>query len=193
VRLIAGRWKRSKLTVVDSPGLRPTPDRVRETLFNWLGTNLQGWHVLDAFAGSGALGFEAASRGAARVVCIEHDTRVARQLLDLKARLEGAQALAIHTGDALAWMRRQPAHSFDAVMLDPPFAAGLHAPAIIAALPLLNGEGFLYVEADREIPPPDGMDPWRHMRAGQVHAHLWRKSQRDVSAEVLAAGGDKLA
>ena len=87
VRLIGGQWKRSKLPVADHPGLRPTPDRVRETLFNWLGQDLSGWRVLDAFAGSGALGFEAASRGAASVVLLERDPGLVRSLQGIKTRL----------------------------------------------------------------------------------------------------------
>src|SRR6476646_2915929 len=86
VRIIGGQWKRTKLPVLDKPGLRPTPDRVRETLFNWLGQDLSGWRCLDAFAGSGALGFEAASRGALRVVLLERDRRQARRLAESAQR-----------------------------------------------------------------------------------------------------------
>src|ERR1700712_3551982 len=103
VRLIGGQWKRSKLAVSDAPGLRPTPDRVRETLFNWLGQSLDGWRCLDAFAGSGALGFEAASRGAAEVVLLERDRRVAGLLAQAKERLKATQ-LRIEQVDALGWM-----------------------------------------------------------------------------------------
>src|SRR5206468_12965839 len=94
VRIIGGQWKRSKLPVADSPGLRPTPDRVRETLFNWLGQDLSGWRCLDAFAGSGALGFEAASRGAAEVVLVERDPRIVRSLRESQQRLQ-ATALRV--------------------------------------------------------------------------------------------------
>ena len=87
VRLIGGQWKRSKLPVADVPGLRPTPDRVRETLFNWLGQDLSGWRCLDAFAGSGALGFEAASRGADQVVLLERDRRLAASLAESKQQI----------------------------------------------------------------------------------------------------------
>src|SRR5438045_9743994 len=86
VRIIGGVWRRSKLPVADSPGLRPTPDRVRETLFNWLGQDLSGWRCLDAFAGSGALGFEAASRGAAEVLLVERDPRIGRSLRESQQR-----------------------------------------------------------------------------------------------------------
>src|SRR6187431_320127 len=87
VRIIGGLWKRTKLAVADKPGLRPTPDRVRETLFNWLGQDLDGWRCIDAFAGTGALGFEAASRGAAQVLLVEQDPQLVDQLRSMQARL----------------------------------------------------------------------------------------------------------
>jgi 16S rRNA (guanine(966)-N(2))-methyltransferase RsmD len=160
--------------VLDRPGLRPTPDRVRETLFNWLGQDLSGWRVLDAFAGSGALGFEAASRGAREVVLLERDAVIARSLAASKARL-GAASLEVHATDALAWMASAAHGRFDLVMLDPPFDAGLHASATEAALELLNPGGWLYVESAEALQPPAGCEAWRHLRAGAVHAHLWRR------------------
>jgi 16S rRNA (guanine966-N2)-methyltransferase len=178
VRLIGGQWKRSKLPVLDRPGLRPTPDRVRETLFNWLGQDLGGWRVLDAFAGSGALGFEAASRGAREVVLLERDTVLARALAACKERLH-ADALQVHAGDALAWMAGAAltgSGRFDLVLLDPPFDAGLHGPATEAALKLLAPGGWLYVESARALEPPPGFEAWRHLQAGAVHAHLWRRA-----------------
>ena len=99
VRVIGGQYKRSRLPVADRPGLRPTPDRVRETLFNWLGQDLTGWRCVDAFAGTGALGLEAASRGAAEVVLVEQDAALLARLNQLKARLQDAQALRIERGD----------------------------------------------------------------------------------------------
>ncbi|HEY0200286.1 MAG TPA: RsmD family RNA methyltransferase, partial [Burkholderiaceae bacterium] len=90
VRIIGGRWKRTRLPVASSPGLRPTPDRVRETLFNWLGQDLTGWRCIDPFAGTGALGLEAASRGAAEVLLVEQDAALARALQALRGRLQGA-------------------------------------------------------------------------------------------------------
>jgi 16S rRNA (guanine966-N2)-methyltransferase len=174
VRLIGGQWKRSKLPVLDRPGLRPTPDRVRETLFNWLGQDLSGWRVLDAFAGSGALGFEAASRGAREVVLLERDAVIARSLTASKARLQ-ADALLIHATDALSWMLGAAQGRFDLVLLDPPFDAGLHASAADAALKLLSPGGWLYVESDKALEPPAGCEAHRHLHAGAVHAHLWRR------------------
>ena len=175
VRLIGGQWKRSKLPVADRPGLRPTPDRVRETLFNWLGQDLAGWRVLDAFAGSGALGFEAASRGAGEVVLLERDAILARSLAASKARLH-ADALQVHAADALAWMLGAACGRFDLVLLDPPFDASLHGPATDAASKLLKPGGWLYVESGELLEPPTGFGAHRHLKAGAVHAHLWRRA-----------------
>lgn len=175
IRLIGGLWKRSKLPVPELPGLRPTPDRVRETLFNWLGQDLGGWQVLDAFAGSGALGFEAASRGAERVVLIERDRALVRHLQALKQRF-AAQAVTIESGDALAWMDRGADAAFDLVLLDPPFADDLFAKAATAARSLVRADGLVYLEADRAF-DSKAVQAWgytlhRHTRAGAVHAHL---------------------
>ena len=175
VRLIGGRFKRSKLPVADRPGLRPTPDRVRETLFNWLGQDLTGWHVLDAFAGSGALGFEAASRGAAEVVLLERDAVLAASLRASAQRL-GAAQVSVVTTDALAWMKKAAPASFDLVFVDPPFDAGLFDAALAAAAPLLRDGGFVYLESPRALdPPPAGWARHRHGRAGAVHHHLLRR------------------
>jgi 16S rRNA (guanine966-N2)-methyltransferase len=178
VRLIGGLWKRSKLPVADRPGLRPTPDRVRETLFNWLGQDLAGWRCLDAFAGSGALGFEAASRGAAEVLLLERDAALAASLRASQARLD-ARALRVETADALAWMARCAPHCFELILLDPPFDAGLHARALALAVPLLVDGGRLYVEAPAPLAASDvpaGVTLDRQARAGQVHYHLLRRN-----------------
>jgi 16S rRNA (guanine(966)-N(2))-methyltransferase RsmD len=175
VRLIGGRWKRSKLPVADRPGLRPTPDRVRETLFNWLGQDLAGWRCLDAFAGSGALGLEAASRGATQVVLIERDAQLARGLQAVQQRL-GAQQVQVLCADALAWMARGAPGCFDLVFLDPPFGAELLQPALPLALPLLADGGFVYLESGAALPdPPAGFEVYRRARAGAVHHALWRR------------------
>lgn len=175
VRIVGGQWKRSKLPVADRPGLRPTPDRVRETLFNWLGQDLTGWRVLDAFAGSGALGFEAASRGAAEVLLLERDPALAQALGQVKARLNAA-SVSVQAADALAWMVRATPGRFDLVLLDPPFDAGLHARALQAAAPLLAPGGWLYLEAAQAWDPPEGLQAHRYLKAGTVHAHLWRRA-----------------
>ena len=176
VRLIGGDWKRSKLPVADKPGLRPTPDRVRETLFNWLGQRLDGWRVLDAFAGSGALGFEAASRGAAEVVLLERDADLARSLAASAARLK-AGSVRVEQADALAWARRAAPGRFDLVLLDPPFDAALLEPAVAAVDPLLSPSGWLYVESGERWPPDHpSWHIWRQSRAGSVHFALLRRS-----------------
>jgi 16S rRNA (guanine(966)-N(2))-methyltransferase RsmD len=178
VRIIGGVWKRSKLPVPDRPGLRPTPDRVRETLFNWLGQTLAGWRCLDAFAGTGALGFEAASRGAAEVVLLERDTALLAGLAEAKARLQ-ADAIRVERADALQWMARAAPASFDLVLLDPPFDAPLAVPAMTAASRLVAPGGFVYVEAPEPLAPEavEGaqLEAWRSARAGAVHFHLLRR------------------
>jgi len=179
VRVIGGVWKRSKLPVADAPGLRPTPDRVRETLFNWLGQSLDGWRCLDAYAGSGALGFEAASRGAAEVTMIERDSRLARGLREVQARLK-AEQVRVEAADALAWMARSAPGRFELVFIDPPFDADAFLPALKAAAPLVVDGGFVYLEADRAFGDADlaplGLVLQRHGRAGAVHFHLLRRS-----------------
>jgi 16S rRNA (guanine966-N2)-methyltransferase len=182
VRLIGGLWKRSKLPVPDAPGLRPTPDRVRETLFNWLGQDLTGWRVLDAFAGSGALGFEAASRGAAEVVLLERDGRVAAGLESSRVRLHG-EAMRIERADALAWMARCAPGRFDLVLLDPPFDAALAEPALRAAVPVVAEAGCIYLEGAApqaaEALSALGLEVVRTGRAGAVHFQLLRRLRPD--------------
>ena len=174
VRLIGGQWKRSRLPVLDRPGLRPTPDRVRETLFNWLGQDLSGWRVLDAFAGSGALGLEAASRGAAEVLLLESDAPLLANLEAVRTRLH-ADGVRVERADAIAWMRRAPRQAFELVLLDPPFDAGVAEAALGAALPLVVPGGFVYLEAPAPLAAlPTGADLHRSLRAGAVHAHLLR-------------------
>ena len=175
VRLIGGQWKKSKLPVADRPGLRPTPDRVRETLFNWLGQDLTGWRVLDAFAGSGALGFEAGSRGAAEVLLLERDPALVASLEASRQRLK-AGTLRIQRADALAWMRCAPAGSFDLVLLDPPFDAALLAPALQAAAALVREGGLVYAEAPQALAEvPAALAVLRQSRAGAVHFHLMQR------------------
>ncbi|MEN9543982.1 MAG: rRNA ((966)-N(2))-methyltransferase RsmD, partial [Pseudomonadota bacterium] len=180
VRLIGGRYRRRKLPVTDAPGLRPTPERVRETLFNWLGQELAGWRVLDAFAGSGALGFEAASRGASEVLLLESDASLVRTLSQARQSL-GASEIRIERADAWAWMARGPGSNFDLVLLDPPFGIDRFADALRLAVPLLAPQGMIYLEADRSFAADPmlaalGLQDWRRTRAGAVHAHLLRRA-----------------
>jgi 16S rRNA (guanine966-N2)-methyltransferase len=177
VRIIGGEWKRTRLSVADKPGLRPTPDRVRETLFNWLaslagagGGELPGWHCVDAFAGTGALGLEAASRGAALVA----------QLQAAKAKLK-AEAVRVERGNGVTALERVAAGSLDAVFLDPPFeSTALYEPALRAAARALRAGGSVYLEAPRrwsdEELAPFGLAGFRYLKAGAVHAHLLRRA-----------------
>ncbi len=177
VRIIGGLWKRTRLAVPDKPGLRPTPDRVRETLFNWLGQDLTGWRCVDAFAGTGALGLEAASRGAASVLLVEQDPHLVAQLRAVQARL-GATAVQVERANGLSVLSRLPAGSVDLVFLDPPFDAGLWDKALAASVAALAPEGLIYLEAptawDEAALAPFGLAALRHLRAGAVHAHLLR-------------------
>lgn len=174
VRIIGGQWRRRVLKFPDSEGLRPTPDRVRETLFNWLGQELDGWHCLDLFAGSGALGFEAASRGAAKVVMIEQAPRVLAALHE-NARLIGAEStVEIRRADAIQYLSSTKV-KFDLIFLDPPYKKGW-IPRLEALLPgVLNEDAALYVEAEHEI---EALSDWRtvrHGKAGEVHFHLMKR------------------
>ncbi len=179
VRIIGGQWKRTRLPVADRPDLRPTPDRVRETLFNWLGQDLTGWEVVDAFAGTGALGLEAASRGAARVLLVEQDAAQVDALRALVKRLS-AQAVTVERGNAISVLQRLAPGSCDLVMLDPPFDAGLYDKALAAAAPTLRPAGWLYLEAPtawtEAALAPLGLTLHRHLKAGAVHAHLLQRT-----------------
>ncbi len=175
VRIIGGRWKRTRLPVSDKPGLRPTPDRVRETLFNWLGQDLTGWRCIDAFAGTGALGLEAGSRGAAEVLLVEQDAQLVSQLREIQARL-GAAAVKVQRANGLLVLSELAPGSIDLIFLDPPFDAGLFEKALAAAAAALAGEGLIYLEApsawDDDKLAPYGLIVRRHLNAGAVHAHL---------------------
>jgi 16S rRNA (guanine966-N2)-methyltransferase len=187
VRIIGGRWKRTPLPVLDRPGLRPTPARVRETLFNWLGHDLTGWRCVDAFAGTGALGLEAASRGAAEVVLIEQDAALVTRLNQLKARLQGAETVRVERGDALAGLRQRHGAGFDLVFLDPPFAEGANEALLTAALQAaratLSATGLIYLEAPHawsdEALAPLGLALHRHGKVGAVAFHLLRALTAD--------------
>lgn len=175
MRIIGGHWKRSVLHFPALADLRPTPDRVRETLFNWLGQDLGGAHCLDLFAGSGALGFEAASRGAARVVLVERD-RAAVLALQANARRLNAGMLHVVAGNVGAYLSGAT-EKFDVVFLDPPFRQNVRA-EVLACLPrVLNPSARVYLEAPQ---PLDADGEWRELRrsrAGQVCYQLleWKR------------------
>ncbi|MBP6297178.1 MAG: RsmD family RNA methyltransferase, partial [Acidovorax sp.] len=165
--------------VAQRPGLRPTPDRVRETLFNWLGQDLTGWRCLDAFAGTGALGFEAASRGAASVQLVESDAALVAQLHTLQQRLQ-ATAMRVQRGDGVAALKQAAPASLDLVLLDPPFDSDFFTPALQAAAQAVAADGFVYLEAPRAWNDEElaawGLAVYRHLKAGAVHAHLLRRA-----------------
>lgn len=177
IRITGGEWRSRLIQVADAPGLRPTPDRVRETLFNWLGPDMSGWRCLDLFAGSGILGFEAASRGAAAVVLVERDQRACatlRQNADSLGggRLEVMRADALEFAAACARQQRR----FDLVMLDPPYRQGW-LDRLWPLLPaLVEQDGRLYVEAEASVAPPAPWQVRRHGKAGQVFHHLLERA-----------------
>ncbi|WP_453931721.1 16S rRNA (guanine(966)-N(2))-methyltransferase RsmD [Acidovorax temperans] len=179
IRIIGGAWKRTRLPVAQRPGLRPTPDRVRETLFNWLGQDLSGWRCLDAFAGTGALGFEAASRGAASVQLVESDAALVAQLHTLQQRLQ-ATAMRVQRGDGVAALKQAAPASLDLVLLDPPFDSDFFTLALQAAAQAVSAQGFVYLEAPRAWTDEElaawGLAVHRHLKAGAVHAHLLRRA-----------------
>lgn len=170
IRIIGGEYRGRRIAVPDRADLRPTPDRVRETLFNWLGQRLDGRSCLDLFAGSGALGFEAASRGAARVVMVEQDRSVFEALKKTKAII-GAAAVELLLEDAFSYLKKT-AERFDVVFLDPPFRQNA-LPALLEALCARLAPGArVYVEAPAAV---DAGESWRELkraRAGQVSYQL---------------------
>ena len=179
VRIIGGQWKRTKLKVADKPGLRPTPDRVRETLFNWLGQDLGGWQCVDAFAGAGALGFEAASRGAKGVRLVENDKTLVAMLEQVKAQLK-ADAVQVLRSDGVGALKALSEASVDLIFIDPPFESQLFEPALEAAGRAVAASGFVYLEAtvkwtDEQL-LPFNLALHRHLKAGAVHAHLLRRA-----------------
>jgi 16S rRNA (guanine966-N2)-methyltransferase len=204
LRIIGGAWKRTPIQVFDREGLRPTPDRVRETLFNWLGQNLQGWRCLDLFAGSGALGFEAGSRGAEQVVFVEPESKSASAIAGLIEKLNAQDRLVLVKEKAQDYLspaadRRRllapamtdtqrhceapqaPKQSapFDLIFLDPPFGKGLIEAVMPQALPLLAANGCVYIESNQALRPEQaglwGLDLVRQDKAGGVHYHLLKK------------------
>jgi 16S rRNA (guanine966-N2)-methyltransferase len=188
LRIVGGTLRGRKWSFPDVVGLRPTPDRVRETLFNWLAPHIAGMRALDLFAGSGALGLEALSRGAASVVLVEKDRAAAAALREAVTRF-GLQGAHIEGGDALAFLRAQPAAAFDLVFLDPPFATDLLAPALqlIGNRQLLAPGGFCYVElpADNALPTwPADWVAHRSGKAGEVGYHLLHATLRDLPGDI---------
>lgn len=181
VRIIGGQWKRTKLAVPEREGLRPTPARVRETLFNWLGQDLTGLRCVDAFAGTGALGLEAASRGASEVVLVEQEADLVRGLSIVTTKLK-AGGVRVERGDGVAALRQRAGQGWDLVFLDPPFGEdgnpALVRSALQAAVQSIGAEGEVYLEAPvvwtDEVLAPLGLRVHRQGKAGAVAFHLLR-------------------
>lgn len=177
LRIIGGAWRGRKLSFPDVDGLRPTGDRIRETLFNWLAPDIQGAHCLDLFAGSGALGLEALSRGAESSLLLEKHAGAAQQL---KSNLQLLQADngRVEQADSLQWLARQkPSHPFDIIFIDPPFALNLWTPiaAALEAHQWLSDEAIIYLEAprDAQLQLPAHWQLHRDKQAGQVSFRLY--------------------
>ena len=188
VRIIGGTYKRTRIALVDVAGLRPTPDRVRETLFNWIAhlrPDLSNVRGLDLFAGAGSLGFELASRGALHVTLVERDARLLANLRALRERLH-ATAVEIVAGDAFAVARRWADASYDLILLDPPFAANLNDAALVAARRLIAPDGLVYLESGAPLTATQaaaaGFEIARAARAGRVHFHLLRPRDAGIIA-----------
>lgn len=180
IRIIGGRWRGTRLSVPASPGLRPSSDRVRETLFNWLMPALAGARVIDVFAGTGALGLESVSRGAAHAVLVERDAVLTQSLRETVARLSAQDSVEVVQGDALAWLARQPAAGFDLAFVDPPFDADLWQLSLAALLPKLAPGAWLYLESPADAAPalPPGWTLHRESRTREVRFALYRAPGR---------------
>jgi 16S rRNA (guanine966-N2)-methyltransferase len=178
IRIVAGQYRRTPIEVPDLPGLRPTPDRVRETLFNWLTHFWQGEfddkQVLDLFAGSGALGFEAASRGVKHVQMVESDPVAMAALRKLRDRLK-ADAIRIQGGLAQTAIERMENGRYDLIFLDPPFGQGWFPKILSSILPLLKPSALVYVESEEPVSAPDDYAALRQARAGAVHYQLLQR------------------
>ena len=186
VRIVGGEWRSRRIRFVPRDGLRPSPDRVRETLFNWLGQDLTGLACLDLFAGSGALGFEAASRGASRVVMVENDRRAFDALVTNRAALQAGQVELIRT-DALEFLRCDKG-LYDVIFVDPPFGAG-YRPRLVPLLPpRMAASAWVYFESGERPDWPEDWEVYREGRAGQVTYQLLKRAQhgahRGLSGDV---------
>jgi 16S rRNA (guanine966-N2)-methyltransferase len=172
VRIVAGKWRGRFLPVDDAPGLRPTSERIRETLFNWLAPVIEGTHCLDLFAGTGVLGLEALSRGAATATFVERSPKVAATLKRSIATL-GADDAMLHVGDALAWLGQAPPRRYDVVFLDPPYSLESLPDLcrLLAEKKWLAAGAGIYMEHDRKVSRPDlpgGFTVVREKTAGTV-------------------------
>ncbi len=168
VRIIGGRWRNTRLPVVDVPGLRPTADRARETLFNWLQADLADARVLDLFAGSGALGLEALSRGAREALLVERDPAACESLQASIDRLDARAIATVARADAAAFLRLPVHGRFDIVFVDPPFADGLWPTVLSGLSPWVADDACLYVESPADGTPVEPGTGWRLHREGRT-------------------------
>ncbi|WP_299734259.1 16S rRNA (guanine(966)-N(2))-methyltransferase RsmD [uncultured Endozoicomonas sp.] len=180
LRIIAGEWRSRKLPVADVPGLRPTSDRVRETVFNWLSMITPGANVLDVFSGTGALSFEALSRGAASATILEKSPVAANMLKRNLATLKTSKAQVIET-DSLIWLTRPADQPYDLIFLDPPFRMNLLQPAceLLERNGYLHENSYLYIEVEKELSPMPAPDNWQQEKvktAGQLTFSLWSRA-----------------
>ena len=179
VRINAGVWRSRVLKFPDAEGLRPTPDRVRQTVFNWLGQDLTGLNCLDLFAGTGVMGFEAASRGAKSVTLVEKNRQVFNALKENQVLLK-ANNITLFNGEAQQFLQtnRQP---FDVVFCDPPYAQGLLNTILPALMPHLSPNAYVYAEAEYSIQPDDAWQVHKHGKAGNVYYHLLKSANDNES------------
>jgi 16S rRNA (guanine966-N2)-methyltransferase len=186
LRIIGGRWKRTPIPVLEVDGLRPTPDRVRETLFNWLGPNLSGWRCLDLFAGSGSLSFEAVSRGAAMALLLDRDAKACALIQSLIDKLKAGDQMQAIRADAVQWLDSQHkkgiSDPFDLIFLDPPFGSNLLMQTLEKAASWLSEQGLVYLESGQALAQgqaePLGLEVFRADKAGAVHYHLLRRTHK---------------
>lgn len=188
IRIIGGQWRSRKLSFPDVPGLRPTPDRVRETLFNWLSPYIVGAHCLDLFAGSGALGFEALSRGAASVLMVDQSQPVIQQLRENALLLKSEQEVQLHCG-SVPNVQLSIAQPYDIVFLDPPFQQNYLSACCqwLEQLNCLANNALIYIEAEAKLalplPIPAHWEMLRQQRAGQVGYYLLRNKHKSIEME----------
>ena len=193
VRIIAGDWRGRRLQVADVPGLRPTGDRGRETLFNWLQPWIPAADCIDLFAGTGALGFEAASRGAASVLMIEKHPRAVEVLREGIEQLQATQ-VSLQVGGAMTLIEELGTDSLDIAFVDPPFDSNLGALVLerLDKSGCIRRGGFVYVESpvSRMIPPPEGWSVWRDQQIGEVRMQLFRRKFLDDERVLPDDGSD---
>jgi 16S rRNA (guanine966-N2)-methyltransferase len=176
LRIVAGNWRSRLLDIADVPGLRPTSERIRETLFNWLATRINGAHCLDLFAGTGALGLEALSRGARSTVFVEQSAR-AVDTLNENIKTLGAEGAIVCQMDALRYLSRERPERFDVVFLDPPFGTDMleELCRLLAERQMLANDACIYLEQNRSAPEPDLPEGWhvsKNKTAGNVRYML---------------------